>query len=132
MLQCRYLIPAWVAWAYYMTARPIATHFPGHKCMNNLTTERRFDFDSQAMWAIDVLCLFFDVIHWCLYNLALADVRSTVAGIKCLYCNIHYYYRHFFKNMLPTIGAQNDMGNNFYTKTVYLLAYITPSKRFFA
>ena len=26
------------------------------------------------------------VIHGCLYNQALADVRSTDAGIKCLYC----------------------------------------------
>ena len=28
----------------------------------------------------------FYVSHWCFYNQALADVRSTGAGIKCLYC----------------------------------------------
>ena len=28
-----------------------------------------------------------DVSHGCLYNGALVDVRSTGAGIKCLYCN---------------------------------------------
>ena len=29
---------------------------------------------------------FYDIIHWCQYNLALADVWSTGAGITCLYC----------------------------------------------
>ena len=36
---------------------------------------------------VDVHDIFFgDVIHGCLNNQALADVRSTGAGIKCLYC----------------------------------------------
>ena len=49
--------------------------------MDDLTTERRFD--SQATWVIDVLGLSFGhVIHGCFYNQALADVRSTGAGIK--------------------------------------------------
>ena len=30
--------------------------------------------------------VFFDVTHGCLFNHALADVRSTGAGIKCLCC----------------------------------------------
>ena len=30
--------------------RPIATQFPGHRCMDNLKTERRFY--SQAKWAM--------------------------------------------------------------------------------
>ena len=66
----------------YKTARPIVTQFPGHGCMNILTTE--CSFDSQTMWVIYVL----GVIHWCLYNQALEDVRSTGVGIKILYCTI--------------------------------------------
>ena len=31
--------------------------------------------------------IFWDAIHGCFYQQALADVRSTGAGIKCLYCN---------------------------------------------
>ena len=45
------------AWQKYATARPIATQVPGHRCMDNLTTER--SFDSQAIWVIRVLGLFF-------------------------------------------------------------------------
>ena len=49
------------------------------------TTER--NFDSQATWVIDVVIVFHcNVIHGCLYNQAMADIRSTGAGIKCLYC----------------------------------------------
>ena len=34
-----------------------------------------------------LMCLvIFDVVHGCLYNQALADVRSTGKGIKYLYC----------------------------------------------
>ena len=42
-----------------MCSHPIATSFPGHVCINDLTTER--SFDSQALWVIDVLDLFFDM-----------------------------------------------------------------------
>ena len=38
-LQCRHLIPAlngWAARAKYMTTCSVATHFPGHGCMNDL------------------------------------------------------------------------------------------------
>ena len=39
-------------------------------------------FDSQATWLIDELSLFFrHVVHGCLYNQTLADIRSTGAGI---------------------------------------------------
>ena len=47
----------------------------------DLTTER--SFNSQAALMIDVIGLFFDMG---VYNQALTDVRSTVAGIKSLYC----------------------------------------------
>ena len=42
-----------------MTAQLIATQFPGHVCMDNLTTGR--SFDSHITWVIDVLGLFFDM-----------------------------------------------------------------------
>ena len=51
----------------------------------HLTTER--SFESQATLVIYVLGLFFGrVIHGCLYNQALAGVRSTGVEFKCLYC----------------------------------------------
>ena len=53
-----HLIPAintWADRAKYTTARPISTQFPGHGCMNDLTTER--SLDSQATWVIDELGL---------------------------------------------------------------------------
>ena len=49
--------------------------------MKDLATKG--SFDSRATWFTGVLD-FFDVIHGCLYNQALADVRSTDAGIKRL------------------------------------------------
>ena len=76
----------WATREEYTTARQIATQFPGHGSMYDLTTER--SIDSQAMWFIDVLGFNFHWhgIHWCLYNHALADILSTGAGIECLYC----------------------------------------------
>ena len=45
-------------------------------------------FDSQATWVMGVIGLFFGVLSFAFsYNQALADVRSTGAGIECLYCN---------------------------------------------
>ena len=50
-----------------MTARSIG-------CMDDLTNERSFDL--QATWAIDAFHLFFwHVVHRCLYDQALADIR---------------------------------------------------------
>ena len=50
------------AQAECMTARPIATQFPGHGCMFDLTTES--SFDSQATWVIVALGLFiFTYVH---------------------------------------------------------------------
>ena len=59
ILQCQHLIPAPNAWAvrvYNTTARPIATQFPWHGCMDDLTTEH--SIDSQATWAINELGLY--------------------------------------------------------------------------
>ena len=67
-VQCRHLIPALnvrAAWAKYTNACPIATQFPGHGCMDDLTTKR--SFDSQTTWVIDMQgktilkCVFMDV-----------------------------------------------------------------------
>ena len=74
----------WKIRAVYRTEPPVAAQFPGHGCMDDLTTER--SFDSQATWAIEVLGLSFDISSMGVYNQALADVRSTDAGIICLYC----------------------------------------------
>ena len=55
-VQCWHLIPALNAWANKNAcARPTATQFPGHGCMDELTNER--SFDSQARR----ICLY--VIH---------------------------------------------------------------------
>ena len=86
-IKCRHC--TWAPRAEYTTARPIATQFPGHWCTDDLTTEN--SFHSQATWIIDMLVLFiWHVSNWCFYNRALADVRSTGEGIKCLYCSIHF------------------------------------------
>ena len=53
-----------------MTVCLIATQFPWHGCMDGLITQR--SFDSEAMWGIDVLGLFVDMLsmgvctttHW--------------------------------------------------------------------
>ena len=63
--------------------RPHA-QFPGYGCMDDLTTEN--SFNSQATWVIMSLIYLLD--PGCLYNQALADVRSTGAGIRCVYCTM--------------------------------------------
>ena len=52
--------------------------------MDDLTNER--SFGSKAARAIDVLVFFLTCYPLGFHNQALADVRSTDAGIKCLYC----------------------------------------------
>ena len=62
----------------------IATQVRGHGCMDDLTTERRVD----GQLCGPFMCLAYfscHVIQRCLYKQALADVRSTGAGIRCLY-----------------------------------------------
>ena len=71
-VQCQHLIHALNAWAarpQNTTAHPIATKFPGHRCMDDLNNER--SFDSQDTWVIDVLAFFdmssngvFTTGHW--------------------------------------------------------------------
>ena len=59
-----------------------------HGCMDGLATEYTCSFGSQVAWVIMCLTsIFWHVVHGCLYNRALTDVRSPGVGIKCLYCS---------------------------------------------
>ena len=63
---------------------PAFHHFPGHE-YGWLHIWTWLWFASYVgHWCFWVI--FWDVIHRCLYNQALADDRSTGAGLKCLYC----------------------------------------------
>ena len=103
--------------------------FHGHVSMDDLTTER--SFDSQAMCVIDVL--------GCLYNQALADVRSTGAGTKCLYCMfkgeilitalplwLPVKFRIDFKILLMVLKAINGLAPEYVSE---LLAIIRTNPR---
>ena len=60
--------------------------FPGHEFLDDFTTEQ--SFDSQATY-VGHRCIWLisHITHECLYSQALVDVRSTGAGVKCLYCS---------------------------------------------
>ena len=59
--------------------------FPGIKyCMDDLITESTL-IRNLCVSLMCMACFFWHFIHGCLYNQALADVRSTGAGIKYLY-----------------------------------------------
>ena len=87
-VQCRHFIPvlnAWATRAQYTTAYLVVTQLPGHGC------DYRF-LSSQLNEALfrkirGSLRFSWHIILGCLYNQALADVRSTGAGIQCLYCS---------------------------------------------
>ena len=66
----------------------MATEFPGHGCMADLTTERK------RRWLLMCLAYCFDMLSMgvCIKQ-ALADVRSTGAGINCLYCRLNYFIK---------------------------------------
>ena len=60
ILRCRHLIlvlNAVAAQAYYTTASPIVTQFPGQGCVDDLTTESSYGL--QNTWVIDVLDLLY-------------------------------------------------------------------------
>ena len=57
--------------------------------MDKLTTERTLFCKLRGL-IIDVSDVFFDMLAMDVYSQALADVRSTGAGIECLYYNITY------------------------------------------
>ena len=57
-VQCQHIIPAlnaWIAREVYTTARLMATQFPGHGCMNDLTTEKKLSYIRKLGRVIDVL-----------------------------------------------------------------------------
>ena len=72
----------------HLYASTVPTFNSCTKCMGSPgIIHDRTTIAAQPTWVIDVLgLLFWHVIHGCLYNRALADVQSTGAGIKCLYC----------------------------------------------
>ena len=78
--------------------------------MDDLITERYFD--SQAMSVIDVLGFFWHVIHEGSYSRAVADVRSTGVGIKCLYCTTHTDSPAEHGGPMITSGFQTKMESN--------------------
>ena len=56
-LQYQYFMPALIAWAAraeYTTARPIATQFPGHGCMDDLTIERGVDLPAARAYIVSL------------------------------------------------------------------------------
>ena len=55
----------------------------GHGCTDYVKSKS--SFDSHFDRSLKCSAYFFDVTHGCLFNHALADVRSTGAGIQCLY-----------------------------------------------
>ena len=59
---------------------PIATAFPGHRCIDYFKTER--DFDSQATWVISVLGLFLDTFVTTAYVIITVYVILTACVIK--------------------------------------------------
>ena len=63
-----------VSWAY------------GCRCMDHLTNERSFDLQATYVGDWCAWPIFRHFIYRSLNNQALTDVRSTSAGIKCLYC----------------------------------------------
>ena len=62
------------------------------------------------------------VIHGCLYNQALADVRSTGAGIKSLYCTCisthHHYFSRVHLDVLVSFRNENDIYETKYVITI--------------
>ena len=69
--------------AQYTTARPIATLFPGHWCMDDLTIEH--NFDSQVIWVID---LFLETISIGVFTTS--DRSTSGRLVQELYiCTVH-------------------------------------------
>ena len=79
-LQCRHLIPALNTWtARAHSTRPNARLQPSFLGMDDLNVILIRKLRGSLMY--------FDYFLTCLYNQALADVRSTGVGIKSLYCD---------------------------------------------
>ena len=83
-----------------MTASPIATQSPKRGCIDDPTND--LSFDSKATWvnwcAWLILLTFYPFVF---HNQTLADIWSTVARIKCLYCTfctetkMYYTFAYF-------------------------------------
>ena len=105
-MQYRHLIPAVNTWAFWTDRTPwkqfhlswvwkrpqlsdLTTdcHAFSWAWMHEFLTMER-SIDSLTTWVIHVVGLCSACYPWCLYTHALADVQSTGAGIKCLYCGL--------------------------------------------
>ena len=91
--------------------RSIATHFPGHGCMDDLRNEG--SLNSQATLVIDVLSLFFEMLSMdCFHNQTFADVRLTGARIKSLYCTCYNYEIHAASWTHRRVGLRERVHDN--------------------
>ena len=127
-LQCRHLIQALnarVAQSKYTTARPIATQFPGHGCMEDLTNKRNFDL--QATWAIDMLGLFFDKLsrgvcttkHWRTSGRLVQEFNV---------CAVYYEREGIFHQQIPFARNEYAFYRNAITLSVH--QYTNPIHQF--
>ena len=103
MSACQLTVPAFNSCTKYM-GRPgiIRNRTVSWAWMRSHVTDLTTEFSSYSKdtWVIDMFGLWFwHVIHGRLYSQALADVRPTGAGIKCLHCtctcileNLHSFH----------------------------------------
>ena len=100
-VQCWHLISfttnSWAAGAWYTTARPLATQVPGHRCMDDLPTER--SYNSQATWVVDVSDMlsmsFGKTRHWHASGRLVQELNVYTVyfqiQFKCSYCHKMIY-----------------------------------------
>ena len=98
------------------------------------STER--SFNSHATWVIDWLFCW-HVIHGCLYNQALADVRSTGSGITCLYCKVSCFRFTrivmsilFYRSSMYLCHSCSDVYTMLWKKVFFLVLSLIVSVRF--
>ena len=83
-IQCRHSIPALIVWAArakYNTARPIATQFPGHGCMDDLTTERSL--------VLQALRVSFMCLAYCFYMFFMGVLQPGSGGRGPVDCRMN-------------------------------------------
>ena len=83
------------AQAYCTTARPIANQFPGHRCMDDLTTVHSFDWKLRCIDVFGLTC--WHVTHWCLNNQAMAD--ALCKQYTCKRSRVELYYGHLMRKI---------------------------------
>ena len=72
-----------------------------------MTSQLNVSLMCKLRWSLICLAYFLtNYIHGCSYNQALADVRSTGARIKCLYCSVARNYKLHFCIETPFHGEK--------------------------